>query len=96
MWGLFWLPLRGMENAGIEGGWSVWLFYAVPFIVVTPFVLARLRKWSVIGRRLHVTAFATAVSLTFYAEALVYTDVVRAMLLFYLTPYGAHYSQDGY
>ena len=31
VWGLFWIPIRGLASAGIEGLWATLFFYAVPF-----------------------------------------------------------------
>ena len=86
VWGVFWIPLRALEEAGIHGLWGTVVFFAIPALVFLPLLLARRRKIAAGGADLQITAFLSAASLTLYAIAIMYTDVVRAMLLFYLTP----------
>lgn len=86
IWGLYWVPLRALEGAGFQGGWSVALFNALPLAVLVPWVLlagagAR-RGWRI---ALMVGLF-TGLGMAFYATGLVLSSVVRATLLFYLTP----------
>lgn len=85
-WGLFWIPLRALEAAGIEGVWAVALFYIVPLLVLSP--LYFLRRRQILGARLglHLSGIVAGIALVLYAGSLVFTDVVRALLFFYLTP----------
>jgi len=86
MWGLYWLPLRYMENAGIEGTWSIAYFNACPLLVLYPLLLVRRRGWSVgLGPAL-LAGCLVGLAVTSYATGLVASSVVRATLLFYLTP----------
>jgi drug/metabolite transporter (DMT)-like permease len=86
VWGVFWIPLRALEGAGIHGLWGTVVFFAVPVLFFLPLMLARRKQITAGGIDLQITALLSAASLTFYAIAIMYTDVVRAMLLFYLTP----------
>jgi drug/metabolite transporter (DMT)-like permease len=86
VWGLFWIPLRGLAWAGISGVWATLLFYAVPFILVLPLLFWRWHAVRAGGIWLQVLVFMAAISLVLYSISMLYTDVVRAMLLFYLTP----------
>jgi drug/metabolite transporter (DMT)-like permease len=85
-WGIFWIPLRRLEADGIPDLWGTALFFAVPAILLLPLVLLRHRQAVNGGIDLQLTAFAGALSLAFYAVGVVLTDVIRAMLLFYMTP----------
>ena len=85
-WGLFWIPLRGLHDAGVVGAWATVTFYLVCVLALLPFLLWRWRRVRDGGLRLQVTAAIAGVSLVFYADAVVYTEVMRAMLLYYLTP----------
>lgn len=85
-WGLFWLPLRALEGAGIVGVTATAVFYAVPLLFVSPLFILRIRHFGATDQAFHVAALLTAVSMVFYAMAFLYTDVVRAMLLYYMTP----------
>jgi len=86
VWGLFWIPIRHLADAGIEGLWATLFFYAVPFVLCLPLLLFRWRQAFNGGLRLQALGFVAAVSLVLYSVAILYTDVVRATLLFYLTP----------
>jgi drug/metabolite transporter (DMT)-like permease len=87
VWGVFWMPLRFVEDAGIAGAWSSVLFFLIPSLLLMPYQLV-FRLGAVLngGRRMQVTAIFAALSLGSYALSVLYTEVIRAMLLFYLTP----------
>ncbi len=86
LWGLYWLPLRAMDAQGITGAWATLAFYLGPAILCAPLAVLRWRRLLAGGRGLFLTAFVTALALVFYANALIFTEVVRAVLLVYLTP----------
>lgn len=86
VWGLYWVPLRMFEANGIEGAWSVTLLNTPPLLVLLPLCLWH---WRAV-RPYFGTAIAIGLlggaGLAFYASGLVFSSVVRATLLFYLTP----------
>ncbi|MGE0007368.1 MAG: DMT family transporter [Parvibaculaceae bacterium] len=86
VWGLFWIPIRRLDAAGIEGLWAIFCFYALPFVLSLPALAFRWRTTIAGGLRLQVLGLVPAVSLVLYSVSVLYTDVVRATLLFYLTP----------
>lgn len=86
VWGLIWIPLRAMDAAGITGAWATAMLYFWPFVLVLPLAVWRWRRVLRGGFGLQLTGLVTATSLVLYADALIYTEVIRAMLLFYLTP----------
>jgi drug/metabolite transporter (DMT)-like permease len=86
VWGIFWLPLRRLEADGFPGLWGSALFFLVPALLLLPIGILRHRAAAAGGIGLQLTAVASALSLGLYAIALVFTDVIRAMLLFYMTP----------
>ncbi len=84
VWGVFWLPLRWLDAQGVGGGWTALIFNLVSLLAPLPFLLRR-EKWAGFVR--HAPAglmLGTAFSL--YTVSLVMTDVLHAILLFYLTP----------
>lgn len=89
MWGLWWLPLRVLEQAGLEGHWTTFTLYAGASVVLLPVVLLARRARR--GRRarllpaLLVGAFYGLI-LSFWSFALLEGEVVRVTLLFYLVP----------
>ena len=86
VWGLFWIPLRALEEAGINGLWVTFVYFLVPTIFLIPVGIWRLKYLKLGGFNLQLTGMLSGGALMLYATSIVYTDVVRAMLLFYLTP----------
>lgn len=86
VWGLFWIPVRGLADAGIDGLWATFFFYSVPFVLSLPLLALRWRPAVAGGVWLQILGLVPAVSLVLYSISILYTDVVRAALLFYLTP----------
>ena len=85
-WGLFWIPLRGMDSAGVTDAWATVVFYGVPLALFSPWILVNWRRIARCGWSLHFIGIATGVSLAFYSNALLYTEVVRGLVLYYTTP----------
>lgn len=86
VWGLFWIPLRALEEAGLHGLWITVVYFLVPTICLVPVALWRWRHVRKGGLQLQLTAMISGGALLLYSTSIIYTDVVRAMLLFYLTP----------
>ncbi len=86
IWGIFWIPLRAINEVGISGLWSSAIWFIVPTIILLPISFHRWRSIKSGGFRLQITALLSGLTLFLYTLAFLYTDVVRAMLLFYLTP----------
>ncbi len=84
-WGIFWLPLRLVEDAGFDAPWAMAVFTVIPALLCLPLVwwlrldYAR-GGWALLGGVLGGIAYAL------YSASLLYTEVVRAVLLFYLMP----------
>ena len=78
--------MRAINDAGIHGLWSSTIWFAVPTILLLPVTILRFKSIKIAGVSLQITAILSGVALLCYTLAFLYTDVVRAMLLFYLTP----------
>jgi drug/metabolite transporter (DMT)-like permease len=85
-WGLFWIPLRGMDSAGVTDAWATVLFYGMPLVLFFPWIIKNWRRIARCGWSLHFIGIATGASLAFYSNALLYTEVVRGLVLYYTTP----------
>ncbi|MBI2718092.1 MAG: DMT family transporter [Rhizobiales bacterium] len=84
MWGVFWIPLRWIGGQGVGGAWVSLIFNAVALLTPLPW-LGRRAAWTGFRRQaLNGILLGTAFSL--YTVSLVMTDVIHAILLFYLTP----------
>ena len=86
IWGIYWIPLRALDGAGITGVWAVVLFYLVPAILLVPLYLKRAGHLVSGGWAVHVAGIFAGSAMVLYAGALVFTDIVRALLFYYLTP----------
>lgn len=86
LWGLFWIPFRGLGESGFPGGWASLALYVVSLLVLLPWALVRRRELAAAGISLLFTGAMTGAAFSLYATALLLTEVVRVLLLFYLTP----------
>ena len=85
-WGLYWLPLRSIEQAGIIGSWSIVFVNACPLIILIPLLLFNLNQLKIYPKPILFAGIMIGSAFTFYANGLVETSVIRATLLFYLSP----------
>ena len=86
MWGVYWLPLRHLEGLGFTGANAGIGLYIGCLVILLPFTL----RFGVIiqtqWRILLFSSLLTGAAFSLFTTALVLTDVIRAILLFYLTP----------
>ena len=85
-WGLYWLPLRSIEQSGIVGSWSIVLVNACPLLILVPLIFFNLDKLKKYPKPILFAGIMIGAAFTFYANGLVQTSVIRATLLFYLSP----------
>lgn len=85
IWGLFWMPLHHFARQGISGPWMNLLFFLITALVVAPVILAG-GRWRTLTAGNLLTGLILGGAFAFYTLSLVATDVVRAILLFYVTP----------
>ena len=82
MWGLWWAPVRLLEGMGLQGFWATLAMClgTLPTLLWAARGTPRLPAQAVGG------AVLVGVAVMLYGAALTFTDVVRAVLLFYLAP----------
>lgn len=85
-WGLFWIPLRGMDRAGMTDAWATVMFYGVPLLLFFPWIFVNWRRILRCGWKMQWIGITTGIALAFYSNALLYTEVVRALVIYYTTP----------
>lgn len=85
-WGLSWLPLKILHQSGFDGSLIVFFAYALLSLAFIPFLLqqkkylvSHLRPW------LLIALLGGGANLAFNT-ALIYGEVIRVMVLFYLLP----------
>jgi drug/metabolite transporter (DMT)-like permease len=86
LWGIWWIPLRWLESAGLSGDRAGVAVYAAAFIVLAPFIVARRGRLRAGGRDLLLVGLFSGVAFGAWNHALIAGDVVRVTLLFYLAP----------
>lgn len=84
VWGGFWIPLHWFASEGVGGAWVALIFNAMAMLSAIPWLLRRDAWEGAADQMLNGLLLGTAFSL--YTVSLVLTDVVHAILLFYLTP----------
>ena len=85
-WGLYWFPLRTIENIGITGSWSVVILNSCPLLILIPLLLLNIKNFKGLFVPTIFTSIMIGLAATLYSNSLVETTVVRGTLLFYLTP----------
>ncbi len=86
MWGLFWIPQRALESGGLTGGWATISQMVIPFAMLLPISLWRLYKGQSFGLEYPLIGLLFGGGIACYANSFLLTDVVRALILFYITP----------
>ena len=86
LWGLYWIPVRYLEARGVG---VVWLTLAV-FVVGLVLLVPLLNRWpgarAAFTPRMMVTGLLTGGAFVLYSISIALTEVVAAILLFYLSP----------
>ena len=85
-WGIYWLPQRILEEGGLTGGWGTIAQMIIGVLVLLPFSIWRKIKGKSSGLELPLTGLLVGGGFICYALSFLLTDVVRALILFYMTP----------
>lgn len=86
LWGLYWLPLRWLEQVGLEGLWALTFIYIGA--TATLGLVAR-RQWAALAGarwRLLGIGLSAAVSGIAFGLGMLEGQVARVLILFYLSP----------
>ena len=86
VFGIYWIPIRALENAGFTGLWSTTMFNLATLIIAFPFIVVHRHRLFPGRFRLHLIGFGAGLGYALYAAAYVYTDVINVIILFYLMP----------
>jgi drug/metabolite transporter (DMT)-like permease len=89
LWGIVWYPLRLLEEQGLSGGWSALISYAAALGV---FLWVFFRDWQALRRNfpsLVLMSLAAGWCNLAFIMAVLDGNVVRVLLLFYLSPFWA-------
>lgn len=86
MWGLYWIPVRFFQSLDLPGAWPGLVMYLAALIVLCPIVF---RQRAAIASKIPAllqSGVFTGAAFGLFTLSLIHTDVVRSILLFYLTP----------
>ncbi len=86
LWGLFWIPVRAVEQAGVSALWTGPVLFASVVLIFLPVALLRWRILYGAGPGLILTGLLSGSAFALYAASFNLTDVVHALLLFYVSP----------
>lgn len=86
MWGVTWWPLRQINALGIDGIPLAFGAFGALTIVLLPLLLVQRRRWAGEGRYLLLIAALGGYANLAFTSAMIYGEVVRVMVLFYLLP----------
>tara|TARA_B100001093_G_scaffold514889_1_gene589979 strand:- start:780 stop:1682 length:903 start_codon:yes stop_codon:yes gene_type:complete len=85
-WGIYWLPQRILEEGGLTGGWGTIAQMIIGVLILLPIAIWRKTKGRSTGFDLPLTGLLMGGGFICYALSFLLTDVVRALILFYMTP----------
>ncbi|AUZ84096.1 DMT family transporter [Methylophaga nitratireducenticrescens] len=86
MWGIIWYPMRLFEQAGMSVVWVTLIMYLTAGIASLPIFIKNRYRWEHIPADLLWLALAAGMTNLAFLVALNEGQVMRVMLLFYLSP----------
>ena len=86
LWGLYWIPLRYLDARGVDAVWTILGLFVVGLALLVPILLRHPPARAAFTPRMLATGLLTGGSFVLYSVSIVLTEVVTAILLFYLSP----------
>ncbi|MFK8080294.1 MAG: DMT family transporter [Granulosicoccus sp.] len=86
LWGLFWIPLRYMDTLGINALWALSFVMAAALLPAMVMMVLRGNRNDLVSSETLRAGTTLGLATTLYFVALIYTDVIRVVFLFYLLP----------
>ena len=80
----------------MTGGWGTVAQYVISFVVLLPVAVWRVLNGKEIGLRHWACGLLLGSGAIFYANSVLVTDVIRALVFFYLTPFWASLIEVAY
>ena len=85
-WGLTWIPLKYINDNGLHSSHLVLFAFGAGTLVLLPWLIGQYRHWKAYAGLMLAIALAGGISNAAFQTAIVYGDVVRVMILFYMLP----------
>ena len=86
VWGIIWYPYRLMANAGVSGIYSSLYVFILTIAIALPYFFITKKKVSIWSKDFWLLALVAGYTNISYVLAVIDGEVVRVMLLFYLSP----------
>ena len=86
VWGIIWYPLRLLADAGMSGIWSSLVMYLAAAVLSIPILIKQHQLVFRFNFNLLALALAAGITNVAFVVALIEGEVMRVMLLFYLSP----------
>lgn len=85
-WGLTWLPLKTMNEMGLDSRHLILIAFISGSIVLFPWLYKQFKYWKQALGFMFLIALAGGFANVAFQSAIFYGDVIRVMILFYLLP----------
>ncbi|MET1028245.1 MAG: DMT family transporter [Dongiaceae bacterium] len=85
-WGSLWIPLRQIEGGGLSGVWASILVYGTPALLMLPLLVFGRGRLGSFGLLAFWVGATSGICNTFYSLGVIYGEVGKVVLLFYLNP----------
>jgi len=86
LWGLFWIPLRFLDEHGVTGLWAVILVMLAVCIPSVLMLVLTNKLQTLKSVRTWLIGSALGLSIVLYFTGVIVSDVIRVIFLFYLLP----------
>ena len=86
VWGIVWYPYRLMANAGVSGIYSSFYVFILTIAIALPYFFITKKKVPIWSKDFWLLALVAGYTNISYVLAVIDGEVVRVMLLFYLSP----------
>jgi len=86
VWGLFWIPLRYLDENGVQGLWAVALVLGASLIVALPVLVWKAKRFWADAKGIAIVGTGIGLSCVLYFSAVIFSDVIRVIFLFYMLP----------
>lgn len=86
LWGIVWYPMRLLEEQGMDGVWLTLILYAAALVASLPYTYRSIRELRDSPGWLAVLMLSAGWTNIAFVEAVLGGNILRVMLLFYLSP----------
>jgi drug/metabolite transporter (DMT)-like permease len=86
VWGIIWYPYRLMAQAGVSGIYSSFYVFILTLAIALPYFFITKKNISIWSKDFWMLSFVAGYTNISYVLAVIDGEVVRVMLLFYLSP----------